>query len=60
MGDQVKKFTVHTEKGVETVYASSCSFTVSGDLVFEDENRDFLKTYARGYWREVTEVKESN
>ena len=65
MGDKEKTYrvTTRTPEGnevVDTIIAGNCSFTVSGDLVFEDSNREFLKTYARGFWLEVEEVKEGN
>jgi hypothetical protein len=43
-----------------TIHAGNISFTVSGDLVFEDEARDFQESYAKGYWKHVREIKESN
>jgi hypothetical protein len=60
MGDQLKKYSVRTDQGTENVYAGSVSFTVSGDAVFETENRTFQVVYARGHWKEIEEVKEAN
>lgn len=65
MGDKTKQFkvTLRFYSGAQeeiTVLAGSLSFTVSGDLVFEDENRNFQEAYAKGYWFHVREVKESH
>lgn len=65
MGDQTKKYEVtlrhhNGAQDVVTVLAGSLSFTVSGDLVFEDEGRNFQEAYAKGYWFHVREIKESH
>jgi len=65
MGDQTKKYKIvlRYHDGVQseiTVLAGSLSFTVSGDLVFEDESRNFQEAYAKSYWFHVREIKESH
>lgn len=60
MGDITKTYEIMTPSGLEIVHAGSISFTVSGDLVFEDETRNFQESYAKGYWLSVREQKEAN
>lgn len=65
MGDMTKQFqvTVTDPNGQrETVYvhAGSVGFSVSGDLIFEDETREFQECFAKGHWLNVQLVKESN
>lgn len=65
MGENTKQYrvTVRFHNGHQeeiTVLAGSLSFTVSGDLVFEDETRNFQEAYAKGYWFHVREIKESH
>jgi hypothetical protein len=60
MGDQTKKYVVGFADGAREILAGSLSFTVSGDLVFEDEARNFQESYAKGYWISVREIRESH
>jgi hypothetical protein len=59
--DDTKTYKVTTATGsLVIVGAGNISFTVSGDLVFENEARNFQETFAQGYWKHVSEIKESN
>lgn len=60
MGDKTKTYRVITTGSVISVHAGSLSFTVSGDLVFEDESRNFQECFAKGHWLHVSEIKEAN
>lgn len=59
--DPLRKYEVTLASGaVEYVYAGNIQFTVSGDALFEDENRNFLTVFGRAYWTRVSEVRPSN
>jgi len=59
--DTIKKYEVVLSSGaVEIVFAGSVSFTVSGDALFETENRDFQVVYARTHWNRITQITASN
>jgi len=68
MGDRIKTYEVTVVDSLDPnklsmkidIHAGSLSFTVSGDLVFEDENRNFQESYAKGAWLHVREIREAN
>lgn len=65
MGDPTKTFEVvvtvaNGQRESRTVHAGSVSFTMTGDLIFEDETRNFQEVYAKGHWLSVHIVQESN